>query len=245
MDPLLFVLRKIAPQPFLPVGFALIFIALAILLRRRFLALIAFAVLLLASLPVVADALGQVLESRFPRIEAGQCPTADAIVVLGGIVTVSRGHLEIHEAFDRFETGVRLFQLGKAPVIIFTGAEVPFEDYNEGRVLRQLAIDHGVPPASVRVTGRVYHTESEAAAVREDLARHNQHRIILVTSAFHMPRAATLFHRAGVEFTPFPTDYRSARSSLRLERWVPTAAALVETDNTLHELYANLIYRVR
>jgi uncharacterized SAM-binding protein YcdF (DUF218 family) len=245
MSPFLLALRRIALQLSLPVGFALSLITLTIFFRRQRFAVVAFVVLWLASTPIASDALGHILENRFARIEARDCPKADAIVVLGGIVSVVQGNIKLNEAIDRFESGVCLLKLGKAPVLVFTGAELPYAYYNEGHALQQLAIEHGVPPASIRVIGSLYNTETEAAAVRKDLAQHNERHIILVTSAFHMPRAALLFHRAGIDLTPFPTDYRYTGSGWRLERWFPTPAALAQTDNTLHELYGYLLNRLK
>jgi len=68
---------------------------------------------------------------------------------------------------------------------------------------------------------------------------------LLVTSAFHMPRARRLFEHAGLGVTPFPVDFRlSAGGSLSVMDFLPGAEALGQTQAALRELYGRLFYRV-
>ena len=70
-------------------------------------------------------------------------------------------------------------------------------------------------------------------------------KIILVTTGWHMPRAAWLFRRAGVECVIFPVDFRNnADRQLTLIDYLPTASALINTETALREMYGNLFYRV-
>ena len=69
------------------------------------------------------------LEDRFPKLEVEDCPSADAIVVLSGILHKSRsrsGVLEWAEGVDRFEQGLLLLKAGKGPLLIFTGGRLPW-----------------------------------------------------------------------------------------------------------------------
>ena len=243
MSEILFQLRKILPTLVLPLGVTLILLGLAITFRRRRFAAAAAALLFVASLPIVSNALIAQLEYRYPRIDAAQCPSAEAILVLGGIVSsVSRSPnmpTQWNDSIDRFESGVELFRLHKAPILLFTSSGDP--SFNEGELLRRAAIDHGVPNEAIRLTpGAATTTATEALALQQMEFK----RVILVTSAFHMPRACRLFRRAGIEVVPFPTDYQSEPFSFRLDRWFPNADALRRTELALHELYGNLYYRL-
>lgn len=61
-------------------------------------------------------------------------------------------------------------------------------------------------------------------------------RIILVTSASHMPRARSLFEAAGAEIVPSPVDIRST-GPVRVRAFISTAGGLEDTLNVLHEIY--------
>jgi uncharacterized SAM-binding protein YcdF (DUF218 family) len=70
---------------------------------------------------------------------------------------------------DRFEGGVGLLRAQKAPLLIFTGGFVPWrpEDRPEGDILKERAVNLGVPRDKILVTGKVGNTEDEASAVKE------------------------------------------------------------------------------
>jgi uncharacterized SAM-binding protein YcdF (DUF218 family) len=71
-------------------------------------------------------------------------------------------------------------------------------------------------------------------------------RIILVTHAFHMPRAVYAFETAGFQVTPAPTAFstRESAGSSWLD-WIPSASALAGTHVALHEWLGLLYYRWR
>ena len=70
-------------------------------------------------------------------------------------------------------------------------------------------------------------------------------RIRLVTSAWHMPRAKTLFERAGLEVIPAPTDYEMhcfAELSPRPRDFVPSSDALNRNSFAVKEWVARFCY---
>ena len=68
---------------------------------------------------------------------------------------------------------------------------------------------------------------------------------LLVTSAYHMPRAVALFERAGLRVTPFPVDFgQDAARHFSLLDLLPNGRALAETETALRELYGRAVYRV-
>jgi uncharacterized SAM-binding protein YcdF (DUF218 family) len=126
-----------------------------------------------------------------------------------------------------------------------TDGQLPTDDrHNDtGELLRQAALEHGVPLGAVRFTRPVSTTAEEAEAVKDFLRENGGQRVILVTSALHMGRAALLFRRAGVDFVPFPVDY---------QRWVgmesgeiiPSPGALALSEQCLQEVYGDVLYRI-
>lgn len=146
---------------------------------------------------------------------------------------------------DRFEAGVSLFRAQKAPLLLFTGAQQPTDErgVNEGEMLRKAAIEHGVPPDKISVTGIAATTAEESNAVKKYLDSTGGHRIILVTSAYHMRRSAFLFRRAGVDVIPFPVDYAGDKLVWNAEKFIPSGRALALTEQMLREFYGNVLYR--
>jgi uncharacterized SAM-binding protein YcdF (DUF218 family) len=184
-----------------------------------------------------------------------QLPPVDAIVVLSGMIrdvaTAQDGTVpEWGDAADRFEAGITLMQLGKAPVLAFTGGRLPWSatDATEGSVLRARAIARGISPSQIHLTADVQNTAQEAEAIKQWLAsRHanTQPRILLVTSAFHMTRAQNLFARAGLSVVPYAVDFRNAAGALEPELWFPSGEALDKFETAWREILGQAFYVIR
>ena len=126
-------------------------------------------------------------------------------------------------------------------------------------MLRQWALERGVPASAMAVTGAVDNTAQEATAVRSLLegARGNSaskqvngqhtadatvHHIVLVTSAFHMPRAQALFEPAGLQVTPYRVDFRVGVRATNPYDWLPSAQAADDFEMAWRELLARGFY---
>ena len=97
----------------------------------------------------------------------------------------------------------------------------------------------------ILVTREIDNTATEARAVADLMKTHGWKRVILVTTGWHMPRAAYLFKRAGVACTLFPVDFRFDRTHpVAAIDFVPKAEALMLTETALREIYGNLFYRL-
>jgi uncharacterized SAM-binding protein YcdF (DUF218 family) len=172
--------------------------------------------------------------------------------VLGGQRIIAPGPAAVSEWVDanRFFGGIELFQAGKAPLLVFTGAPAdgPPGAPSQGETMVAYAKALGVPSDRVVTTGLVRNTEDEAreAALLLRGRPGSPTRILLVTSAYHMPRAQRLFEHAGLAVAPFPVDFKrpaggGSRGFLGI---LPSAAALSDTHLMLRELYGRLFYRV-
>ncbi len=244
-----YIIRKALTFLTLPLGICLCLLVASVLTGRRKLTAAALALLVAASAPAVADQLLRTLERRHPRLTVDACPPAEAIVVLGGLVSEWTGgqRVEWSDAVDRFEAGVRLAQANKAPMLVFGGGALRPEasGRNEGQAMRHAAIDRGVAPDTIRLLANVEVTADEAHAVAALARSEGFGRIILVTSAFHMPRSVTLFERAGLDVTPFPVDYLAPdRGGIVLLDFAPHSEALRRTEIALKEYYGMAYYRL-
>lgn len=242
-------LHKLLPIFLLPTGITIILLLAGLWFKRRWLIGCAIILLSLSSMPIVGHYVMRAAENNAQRLSANSMPQADAIVVLSGGRVIAPGVAKVSEWNDanRFFGGVELFKAGKAPWLIFTGGWSPgnAQARLEGDVLSEYAQAFGVPGPQILTTARVVNTEEEAQAVA-NLFHHKKIRILLVTSAFHMPRAKFLFENAGFEVIAFPVDFKvSEGSDLSLLDFLPSAAALQQTETAWRELYGRLFYLMK
>ena len=90
------------------------------------------------------------------------------------------------------------------------------------------------------LTPAMENTAQEAVAVSEMLKQGS--KIILVTSAFHMPRAEALFRDAGLKVIQWPVDFRSSANKITPMGFIPNAGALSGTSGALREFLGRAYY---
>jgi uncharacterized SAM-binding protein YcdF (DUF218 family) len=173
-------------------------------------------------------------------------PDADAIVVLSGMVRTINAkqglHYEWTDASDRIFAGIELLKKGKSPKLVLTQGKLPWSlGEPEGSFLKKVAINQGVDAEKIILTGKVENTEQEAFQTARLLVKSNP-TIILVTSAFHMPRAKQVFEAAGLNVEPFAVDFRQETRELTVIDFIPTAEALKDTSFFLREMVGRVFY---
>jgi uncharacterized SAM-binding protein YcdF (DUF218 family) len=241
-------LNKLLPIFVLPLGWVVMLLVLALVRKKRWPLIAALALLYISSMPVVGDLLTCSLESRTPTLAIDQVENADAIVPLGGIFgpPVAEGFLpNVAESGERLEAGIVLWQRKKAAWLVFTGGRIPWAKQAEveGAASKRAAIARGIPGEQIIVTREVGNTVDESLAIRDLMHERGWRKIILVTSAWHMPRAARLFRKAGVDFVPFPVDYQIGKNGpLLLLDFLPRAEGLQKTETAIREWYGILFY---
>lgn len=241
-------LNKLLPIFVLPLGWVLLLLALALWRRKWWPVAGAMAVLVFFSLPVVASRAIGMLESAHPAQTVAEAGPADAVVVLGGVLgpRVGSGYVtNWAESSERFDAGLALAQAGRAEFLVFTGARIPWEGREtlEGDDLKALAIRRGVPADRVLVTREISNTWDEARAVAGMAQQRGWKKVIVVTTAWHMPRAARLFRAAGVSFAPFPVDFRRDRTrALSAAEFLPRAESFQMSETALRECYGYAFY---
>ena len=246
-------LAKILPVFVLPLGVTFILLAIGLFRKRRAFIIAAVLLLYVSSNPLVARWLTRAVEGGLQRGRVEEAATADAIVGLSAGRVLAPGPARVAEWADpdRFFAGVELYQAGKAPLLVFTGAPIADQPgaLLEGQLLKQTAERMGVPADRVVSTGLVHNTAMEAEEVARLLRQRHpdrQPRILLVTSAFHMPRARMLFETQGLAVAPFPVDYQhSAAPRAWIYNVLPTPDSLAQTQYVLREVYGRLYYRLR
>jgi uncharacterized SAM-binding protein YcdF (DUF218 family) len=203
------------------------------------------------ALPVVSEWVRWSLEGRYAPLAIASLPSADAIVVLGGAVrgvVAPRLFPDLNAAADRVWHGARLFHAGKAPLVVLSGGRLPWAKAEgpEADAMARFLMDLGVPEDRVLLESRSGTTYENALETRRLLATRGIKRVLLVTSALHMRRAAATFRAAGVDVVPAPTDYEvDADPERTLLDFIPAAEALADSSRALKEYLGLLAYRWR
>ena len=245
-------LHKILPLLISPIVVVLALVLVGLFKKRFAYIAVAAALLYVGSMPIVSEALFRQIESGEVKLTPHDVPQADAIVVLGGMlswVPSKQGLVTEWGDPDRFFAGVDLMAAGRAPALIFTGGKFPWDLglEAEGHVLKRYAQRMNIPAEKIWVTEDVQNTEQEAREVGKMLAVASGERkkIILVTSAFHIKRAEMLFAKTGLEIFAYPVDFKSAQTALTPMSFLPNVSALGTTDAAIRESLGLVFYKLK
>ena len=241
-------LHKILPLIFSPLMLVIGLIVLGIIFNLRKFSLIGIIILILSSLPIISNKFIAYLEKDYQPIEISEIESADAIVVLSGMIKTigDKENLkyEFSDSIDRFFTGLDLFNNNKSPILILTRGKIPWSfGIAEGEYLKKLAIKYGIPEEKIILTEEVQNTDQEAKAIKKIL--NDNAKIILVTSAFHMPRAEKVFKAANINVIPFPVDFQNSKSKTTIMGFIPSAASLLDTSHFVREMIGRLYYTLK
>lgn len=242
-------LHKILPLLASPLFLIIILVMWSLLFRSKVVGSVAIVILIVCSLPFVSNKLISYLERDYLLASPVNAKAADAIVVLSGMVRTIEGadglKYEWGEASDRIFAGIELMQKKKAPILLLTRGKMPWSvGRPEGEHLRDIAEKRGVPSDRILLTENVQNTDQEAIAVAKLLEK-DFPVIILVTSAFHMPRAQKVFEAAGIEVSPFPVDFLSGAGKMTIMTFIPSAEAFSQTSFFIREIIGRLYYNLK
>jgi len=256
-------LSKILPIFFYPVGFVSILLLITLFIKKdskwqRVLVIIAFVVIWVSGNRWVTVSLIHSLEWRYLPLE--QVPNGDVIVVLGGGTDPEqypRQMVELNGAGDRVVYAAWLYHQGVAPHILLSGGYIPWmgERTSPAEEMATILSMLDVPEDAIWLEMESQNTHENALYSKEILKSKGIQKIILVTSAIHMPRSVALFKHQGLEVIPAPTDYFVTESlwnellspSLKtiLFNFIPSADNLGKITLAIKEYIGILIYRLR
>lgn len=201
--------------------------------------LIATIFLLAASSPAVASWLQSELAGPArSRLDPADYPKAAAIVVLGGEQKSLDDAIDTDPEDDpgtRLGLGRRLLFAGRAPVILLSGGK------GEADLMRSLLLAQGVPAGRILTEMRSRDTHENALYSAPVLRRLGARRILLVTSSFHMRRAAGCFRKLGFDVVPAPTP-APPEPGRGGGYWRMREHALKRSEECLHEMFGLWIY---
>lgn len=223
---------------------------------RRICFCLAIAVLLVCGNGWVVKYSTRHLESQYPPLSSGSSVAADCILVLGGGTSdriPPRTTVEVGEAGDRVLYAAHLFKAGRAQRILCTSgiATGGIGPRPASDAMAELLQDLGVPESAIIRETASSNTHEHGRNLLPILKQKGFKRILLVTSASHMPRSMGVFKKScpGIEFIPAPTDFRIVELDLpwyrELVNLIPTPGNLVQFSETMHEYLGMAYYRLR
>lgn len=245
-------LSKVLDLLVAPLTWALALVLAGLVLRRRrprlsvALPLLGIAALAAFSLEPVSRRLVGALEAGAPDTFR-PAPPYDVVIVLAGMVDApasrASGAVELTAAADRIVRAAALLRAGQAREVLLSGGLVsPVEgDRPEADQLRLVLLDEGIAAGRIVVEDRSRNTHESSVASARIVAERGWRRILLLTSAAHMPRALACFRAAGLAPDALPVDRRAGDG--RGGSWLPRAGALAASTEALREWAGRIVYR--
>jgi len=218
--------------------------------RRLLLVTIPFVLLTLLCMPVTSYlALGS-LEWSYPPLEARPADV-EAVVVLSGYLRV------LDEAGTRVELGedtlyrclraVEVYHRGKPCPVVVSGGKV--DPATPGPSLAQAMGNflqgQGVAATDLIVEDRSRTTYENAVESCRLLNDRGIHKIVLVTDAAHLGRAASCFRKQGVDVVPCGCRYRALRIDWSVRAFLPDPSVARGFQDAFHEWLGTAWYRLR
>lgn len=259
-----------------PIGLTVLLIILASLFslisvkKSVVLSLAGALLLILFSLPTVANRLLASLEVVHLPIPIDNIEPASYIVVLGGSVEPPispRVTIELGASADRVFHAWRLYRAGKGPAIIVSGGNTYTSSsaLSEAFYMKEILVELGVPegrvyiePASRNTRENAINTLSKIQELVSDdgtiqpesvdwsAGSNKAPSVLLVTSGTHLPRALAVFRKLGINAFPATTDIRHVGVGIAgWGAWIPNALSLSQSSSVLREMLAFIAYKMR
>ncbi len=176
----------------------------------------------------------------------------DMAIVLGGIGRID----ERQKRFDFMTAGDRLFQTlelyhrGRIKQIFFSGGSgsIRYPDHKEGAYVKKYLNTIHVPDSAIIIENESKNTYENAVYSKKVLdSLQFKGSLLLVTSAYHMPRALATFEKAGYKnIKPYITNRMSGP---RRYDWdfclLPNAEALTNLNMLIHEWVGYTVYKIK
>jgi len=217
--------------------------------RRRIAGAAGLGILVFFSLEPVSNWLLYRLEHTTPSTERSDV-TYDVVILLGGLgderVTKETGQPAFNDNVERLIATHRLLADGRARFAIVSGGpEIPeLAEHSEAHVLARQLIAWGIDPSRVILEDEARNTRENAVYSQRIVKERGFEKVLMVTSAFHMRRAAECFEAVGMKVDRLPVDFRAhAPGAPGSTQWLPRATYLSQSTATLREMAGRWIYR--
>ena len=204
--------------------------------------------LILFSTEVGSNALLWPLENWHQRRSLNSIPMVDSVVVLSGMAypdPTADNKPEFNAAADRIFAGVELVQAGKSDHLFISGGDgsVSQTKGKEARALKNWLRDFGIR-IQVFEESDSRNTYENGLYSAKILLPENKKQIVLVTSAFHMPRSVAIFKKQGFRVIPYPVDFYTTEPFSVPESYIPSHGGLSKLKIFYQEIIGIIAYKL-
>ncbi|MEM7551559.1 MAG: YdcF family protein [Bacteroidota bacterium] len=247
-----FVLSKIFGYLILPLPLIFVFSIISFFLKRKRISRYLFVIASVLTIVFTNDFLANL---SLKLLEGDPIPISELEhykvgVVLTGLTRardLPDSRVSFAEGVDRITDAVLLYRKGVIRKILVTGGSPLLKtDYNESEMLVNFLKLCRIPDPDIIIERKAQNTYQNALYTSELLKENGySEKILLITSAFHIPRASSCFKKQNVNHDVFPTDFLTHPvSEISLDYFFPTHEALLKWNHFNKELFGMLVYKI-
>ncbi|MDD4148768.1 MAG: YdcF family protein [Bacteroidales bacterium] len=231
----------------------IVLFALSIIIKekplKRYLAIVSFSLLVFFTNPFIFHEFMRAWEPEAVK-KTELKKKYDYAIVLSGMITYDCKYdrINFQSSNDRLMQAIELYSEGYCDKIFITGGsgEIFNQEYKEAELLKNFLILMGTPETDILIekeSKNTYENAVESAKILKPTE--NSTSYLLVTSAYHMRRAAGCFSKQGFEFDIYVTDRYSGKRKFTLDQiFVPKAEVLDGWTLLIHEVTGYFVYGI-
>ena len=219
--------------------------------RKRRLQVTAIVILYIFSNCFIIDEFARALEPVTPDYYLMKTKY-DVAIVLGGIgrVDVRQNRFDFSYSGDRLFQTLELYHKGRIKKILFSGGSgsIVFPELKEALYVKKYLNNIHIPDSNLIIESESRNTYENAMFSKKILdSLKFSGSVLLVTSAYHMPRSLACFKKVGfTNVTPFLTNRLSGIRRYDLDHlFIPNYEALFNFSFIIHEWAGWLVYKVK
>ncbi len=169
------------------------------------------------------------------------------IILGGGMMRAGEGY-RTGETADRFIQPLLLYKKGIVKKLLITGGNVnitglKIDETHESKKVKELLIAMGVKPEDILLEESARNTHENAVYTKQMLKLNLNERMVLVTSAMHMPRAKACYEKEGFLIDAYPADIKKKDTpSGILDLIIPQERNLSKFAELIREMAGYVIY---
>ena len=159
------------------------------------------------------------LESRFQH-NPDLPEQVDGIIVLGGSVlpemSVEWQQLETNQFHERLSSFIQLAQIYPDARLVFSGGNASTDEYKptEAQIAEPYLLKSGISPERLLIENKARNTAENVSYARQMASPQSKETWLMITTAYHMPRAMGVFCQQNWKVIPYPVDHQTLPSKL-------------------------------
>ena len=173
----------------------------------------------------------------------------EAGILLGGMSGYDKNRVgHFSGAADRFIEANSLYHQGVIKKIIVSSgnANLLRDEPGEADFLSAELVKAGVSPKDILIQDKSRNTFENATFSKRIIdSLHLKGPCVLISSAFHLPRALRVFHKANLDVVPYPCAFNATYRQYGWQDYVwPSLGVLLDWDSLIKEWVGVAIYKV-